>query len=151
LPEKRPLRYDKALEALAGVLSPEFPDEESFLDSLRNATNAVLRGCGEAAFDDDLSSRLLILYRVLLRRQPGIAEKAAEYMDGQLERFARGTERLRSELHWHQWGQAVAALGLSRMSDGLEKYARWLQEAAAGDKLDGPRKKAAEHLEFLAK
>ena len=132
-----------------GVLSQEDRDERTFLRDMGKATNAVLRGSGEALFDDDLISRLLILYRGLLRRRPALEEKAAEYIDVQLERLARGAEHLRSEVHWDLWGRAVAALSLKRMSDGLEKYARRLQQAAAAGKLEPPRSKAAGHLEFL--
>lgn len=112
----------------------------------------MFRGCGEAPFDDDLTARLLIVWRrVLIRRKPKIADDAARYIDAHLLRLARNPERMKSDLHWDFWGRAVSALQLKRMSDELQSYARRLQEAAAAKKLEPPRAKAARHLSFPAR
>ena len=153
LPANQPKRYKDALQLLRAVLSKDGRDQRDgrrLLRTLREATDAVFAGCGQAVFDDDLTARLLVVWRIVLRRKPGIPDDAARYVDGHLLRLARGTERLRRELHWDLWGQAVSTLRLKRMSSALQSYARRLRLEADAKKLEPPQTKAAAHLLFLA-
>ncbi|MFQ5807014.1 MAG: hypothetical protein ACE5I3_11245 [Phycisphaerae bacterium] len=145
LPPERPKRYKKALGDLAALLADKIEREKDFLRRLREATEAALVGCGDRRLDDDLTCRLLIVYRCLLARRPGIPDRAAKYIERHLLHLATA-RRLKTERHWSLWSDAVRELRPSRISDGLKTYVRRLLKTK--DLPDAARK-AIERLAAL--
>lgn len=121
LPGDHPAGYDRAVRALKSLLDRPKSDEQ-LIDDLQRATNEAIGDWGSAAFQDDLTARLLITYRVLLARRPLISARAAQYIDNQLLRLVARAERLRTDEHWRLWARAVKELGRARMSERFRSY-----------------------------
>ena len=146
LPSERPKRYEKAVAALAGLLSEPPGEAAAFAKRVRTATEAALTGFKDRRFTDDLTCRLLIVYRHLLARRPMVAEKLVRYIDDRLLWLAVKSDRLTTKQHWRLWTEAVAALRPTRVSERIKSYVRTLLKTKDLPEL---RRNAAERLRFL--
>lgn len=128
LPQPHPKRYTKAVRALETLLTvPDPAADEHFHRRLHDAAKLAAARFDDPVFEDDLTCRLLIAYRVMLRRKEApLPERAVEYIDDSLLRLARQADRLRTQRHWKLWGEAVAALRPARMSRPLLSFVRAL-------------------------
>lgn len=97
--EGLPERYRKAVAALAELLSEPTAERWKFFGRLRSATEAALADFDEESLGDDLTCRLLIVYRCLLARRPMIAERQSDYIAQRLLWLATKSRRLKTEDH----------------------------------------------------
>jgi len=147
LPAKRPERYEKIVAALTALLTDATGEPKQFSQRLRSVTQDALVEFKEAVLNDDITCRLLIVYRCLLARRPMIPERLSDYMTETLLRVASKSDRLKTERHWRLWADAVRELGSERISDRLKRYVRAMVE----DKdLPSVRRAAAERLREVA-
>lgn len=122
-----PEQYGKARSLLSRLISGDTSREAEFYDLLRDGTEAALRGCGQSVYDDDLLGRLLVACQRLLLRKPPVAERAARWIDRQLQVIVR-EKRLTTTLHWKLWTDATEALGPRRTTQGLTRLIQNLAE-----------------------
>jgi len=127
LPPNPPKRYKQGVAKLAELLSETARDEDEQLARLRSATEAALQRLSDRNLVDDLTCRLLIVYRVLLGRRPVIAEHGSAYIEERLMWLVRQPERLRTEQHWSLWADAVNEIGWMRTSDGTRDFIKALK------------------------
>lgn len=122
--EKMSERCRRIASRIAALL--ELPEDrpDRLVGEIRNATSAALDGCNDRAAGESLLARLLLVYRVLLERKPEIPERAAAFLDEALLRLARQEGRRLTDQHWSLWREAVRALGVARISDGMQRYIR---------------------------
>lgn len=128
VPSDPPERYQRAVAALAALLSEQAGDEKDFAKRVHRATGLALEKFKDARLNDDLTCRLLIVYRCLLARRPMIAERVSAYIDDRLMWLAARSERLKTDVHWRLRSQAARALRPTRMSDRFKSYIRMTLE-----------------------
>lgn len=141
LPEKLPKPYEKAAAALWSLLTEKEHHSANFARDVREATELARVSLSESVLEDDLVSRLLIVYWRLLERSPAIEAKAAEYIQEQLLRLGGQQRRLRSAEHWTLWVEAVRKINARRLSPAMERLIRQL--------LEKPDPKLAEYQETI--
>jgi len=146
LPLVRRGRYDRAVAALAALLSDRSVEPDRLARRVREATQAALGEFREEVLSNDLTCRLLIAYRCLLARRPMVSERISDYIDDRLLWLAARSDRLKTERHWDLWTQAVSELRPARISERFKSY---LQAMLKTKDLPEPRRSAIESLHFL--
>jgi hypothetical protein len=147
LPAKRPERFDKATAALAALLAEPGGDRSRLAARLREATTAALADFKDPALNNDVTCRLLIVYRRLLARRPMIAPRLSDYIENRLLWLAVKSDRLTTERHWSLWADAVIELRADRASDRFKSYIRAMLKTKD---LPAVRCPAAERLRSFA-
>ncbi len=126
-PTDPPKAYWEAIEALRSLVAEPELDERNGLELLRDASRRCQARFDEARLSDDLMARLLLAYRLVLRRSPEVPERLAAEIERNLVGLAH-KERLASDRLWDNWMRATTALGPHRVTDltrrALEKLAR---------------------------
>lgn len=122
--EGRSARYEEALAALDALLAEDPGERWAFFKRLRIATDAALydfKEPKEAAFERDLTLRLLTVYERLLARRPEIPERPCAYIQEQLVRLALKSDRLATERHWEVWTKTAQQVGPTRVTSHFRK------------------------------
>ncbi|MCA9244641.1 MAG: hypothetical protein KDA32_11830 [Phycisphaerales bacterium] len=126
-PADPPKAYWEAIEALRSLVAEPELDERNRLRLLRDASRRCQARFEDARLSDDLIARLLLAYRLVLRRSPEAPERLGAEIERDLVSLAR-KERLESDRLWDNWMRAATALGPNRVTDmtrrALEKLAR---------------------------
>lgn len=131
LPKELPARYRKAVAALSELLSQKCDEEREFARRVHHASRLALEDFDDRRLEDDLTSRLLIVYRCLLARRPAVARAVSDYIDDRLVWLAAKSRRLRTDKHWELWAQAASALRPARISSRFKSYLRTAPKAQA--------------------
>jgi len=129
LPEKLPKRYRQAVAALANLLAEPPGDEGGFARRVHAASKLALGSIDDRRLENDLTSRLLIVYRCLLARRPAVPRAVSEYIEDRLVWLAAKSRRLRTDVHWQLWGQAGSSLRAVRISERFKSYVRTMLKA----------------------
>ena len=129
LPEKLPKRYRQAVAALANLLAEPPGDEGGFARRVHAASKLALGSFDDRRLENDLTSRLLIVYRCLLARRPAVPRAVSEYIEDRLVWLAAKSRRLRTDVHWQLWGQAGSSLRAVRISERFKSYVRTMLKA----------------------
>ena len=131
---------------LAELATPQAAQDAKLPQRVLQATEAALVNLDDGRLEQDLTCRLLIVYRCLLAERPMIADRASSYIDEQLLRLATGLDRVKTEQQWEFWAQAVSKLGSRRASKRLVSYVRTMVET---EDLPEPRRKTLRLLNPL--
>lgn len=88
--------------------------------SVERTSELALADHGDGRVNDEMTSRLLVAYRLVLSK-PQADRRVVEVIDARLLWFAAESGRLRSERHWELWARAVASLR-DRASRDLRRF-----------------------------
>ncbi len=144
-PAQPPKEYWKAIDALRELLGAPELDGREGEKLLRDAARRCDARLGDQRLNDDLLNRLLLTYRVLLRRTPPIPDRLAAEIERDLAKVAR-EGKLDAEKRWKAWRDATVSLRSARATEAI---LRTLEKLSRDEQLPQDRKRDLEHIRTL--